>query len=371
MLLHALNIILLGGMLFLHQNGAIPSSLDWTMLIVLSFSLSYLFNAIAIRLGLLFNIVDDPDNERKIHKLPTPLTGGVAIVAAFMTTILLNFHFSWNMKGILIGSGIVFFAGFIDDVRDLSAKIRKTAQLAASAVVILFGVRISFIPDWLGGFYTEAIITTIWLVGITNSMNFLDGMDGLASGISIIVASFFAVFAMRTGQPYLAFLCLAIIGSCLGFFLHNFRPRKNAKIFLGDGGSNFLGFFLASVAIMGDWATNNPFDLIAPAVIMGVLVFDMTLTTIMRIRTGKVKSASEWIHFTGKDHFHHRLTDMGFSPKGAVIMIFLTCIVSGFSGLVLRTAEGLDLIFTIFQSSCFFILIAFLMIYKKNAPKDQ
>ncbi len=122
---------------------------------------------------------------------------------------------------------------------------------------------------------------------------------------------------------------------------------------------------------MGDWGKDSPVDLVIPAVIMGVLIFDMTLTTFIRIRTGKVGNFSEWIHYTGKDHFHHRLTDLGFSPKGAVIMIFLTCVVSGFGALLMKGAEGKDAIFAILQYFSFFTLVAYLMIYKANAGKKE
>ena len=353
----------------LKVRDLVPLSLNWCFLPALAFSLSYPVTALAIRTGHRLKIVDDPDSLRKIHKEPTPLTGGPAIAITFAVTILLNFHFSWEMKGILLGSFIVFMAGFLDDVFELSAKIRLALQLIASAVLIYFNVRVTFVPDWLGGVYTESLITTLFLVGITNSMNFLDGMDGLASGISMIVAFFFSVFAIRTHQYYLAYLCLALIGSCLGFFLHNFRGGRSAAIFLGDGGSNFLGFFLAGVAIMGDWGKQSAVDLVIPAVIMGVLIFDMTMTTLIRIRTGKVRNFSEWIHYTGKDHFHHRLTDMGFSSKGAVVMIFLTCLVSGFGALILKAAEGPDTLFAILQYLCFFVLIAYLMLTRGNEQK--
>lgn len=348
----------------LEFKGFVPAWSGWIELLSVAFLLSYFLNGLFIRLGRRFNVVDRPDETRKVHKEPTPLTGGPSIVLAFAVTILFNFHFSLEMKGVLIGCAIVFLAGFLDDVFGLSARIRLLLQLLASLVVIFFGVSISFVPDFLGGRLTESVITIVWLMGITNAMNFLDGMDGLASGITMICAVFFAFFALRTDQYYLAFLCLSLIGSCAGFFPYNFRRGKSAEAFLGDGGSNFLGFFLASVAVMGDWAKNNPFDLIIPAIIMGVLVFDMTLTTVMRIRTGRVKSISEWIHFTGRDHFHHRLTDMNFSQKGAVVMIFLTCIISGLTAMVLKNAEGVDLFLVLLQAVAFFFLIAYLMLRK-------
>lgn len=362
-----LALILLAGLITLKFKGLIPSGLEWLSLAGIAFSASVLFNYFAIRLGHQYRMVDDPDGTRKIHKEPTPLTGGLAIVLAFAFTVLLNFHFSWKMKGVILGSGVVFLAGFLDDLRDLSAKKRLMLQLLAAGVLIYFDVRVTFVPDRLGGFVTECVITTVWLLGITNAMNFLDGMDGLAAGITMIIAAFFAIFAMRTGQGYLGYLCVALIGSCMGFFLYNFRLKQDALVFLGDGGSNFLGFFLAGVAIMGEWGSENTLDLVIPAVIMGVLIFDMSMTTLLRIRSGRVRNFSEWVHFTGKDHFHHRLTDMGFSPKGAVIMIFLSCMVSGFGALVLDNARGADTLFVILEYVFFFVLIAYLMLPKGDA----
>ncbi len=230
-------------LVILKWKGEIPARLSFFFLPAISFSLAYPITFLAIRLGNKFKMVDDPDNLRKIHKEPTPLTGGLAIVISFAATILYNFHFSWEMKGILIGSGIVFIAGFLDDIFELSAKIRLGMQVLASAVLIYFDVRITFVPDWLGGVVTESLITVIWMVGITNSMNFLDGMDGLASGISIITAFFFAIFAVRTQQAYLAFLCLALIGSCFGFFAYNFRAKQNAVCFPGRRGKQFPRVF--------------------------------------------------------------------------------------------------------------------------------
>jgi len=341
--------------------------LEWVYLLLLSFLLSFPINGLLIPWGHRFSLVDFPDHRKK-HGVPTPLTGGLGILIAFSFTVLINFHFSLAMKGVLLGGVIIFISGFVDDKVGLSAKLRLFFQLAAALILIFFGVRVTFVPDYLGGFYVESLITLIWILGITNSMNFLDGIDGLAAGVSMLIAGFFAVFAIKTGQTYLAYLCIALAGSCLGFFFYNFRPHQKALTFLGDGGSNFLGFFLASVAIMGDWAPiDKPGDLVVPAIIMGVLIFDMTLTTVLRIRTGTVRSFSEWIHFTGRDHFHHRLTDdLGFTPHGAAILIFLTCLVSGFGALALKNATGWDSFFILLQSLCFFFLIAFLMLAKKK-----
>jgi len=227
----------------------------------LSFSLSYLFTALLIPLAHRLKIFDNPD-ERKLHKNPTPFLGGLGIYAGFSLAILWNFNFSWEMKGVLISSSLIFIVGFLDDIFNLSAKLRLVVQLAAASLLIAFGIRITFIPDIFGGFWLESFITIIWLLGITNSMNFLDGLDGLASGLSIIICFFISVFALRTGQGYLVYLCVALMGSTFGFFLHNFRWGASAKIYLGDGGSNFLGFFLASVALLGDWAENKIWNFI-------------------------------------------------------------------------------------------------------------
>jgi UDP-GlcNAc:undecaprenyl-phosphate GlcNAc-1-phosphate transferase len=332
-------------------------------LLVCSFLLCYLLVPLAASMGLRLGILDMPDRIRKKHSAPTPLTGGAAIYVAFCSIILLNFHFSLEMKAVLVAGTIIFVVGLLDDWRPLSARVRLMAQVGASLLVILFGVRITFIPPWLGGVYVETLITLVWLVGITNSMNFVDGMDGLAAGTSIIYAGFFALTAILTNQTYMMFLAVAIAGSCMGFFPFNFRKGKPALIFLGDAGSTFLGFLLASFAILGEWG-ENILDIAVPILIMSVLIFDMTLTTVVRIAKGEVKSFSQWLHYAGRDHFHHRLADLGISQRSAAWLFFSVSFCFGVEALAMLFSDVLTSTIILAHSILAFVIVGIILVVK-------
>ena len=182
------------------------------------------------------------------------------------------------------------------------------------AILYKFGVWMSFLPDTWWGHVGEVVITTPWVVGITNAFNFLDGMDGLATGSAGINALFFGLVAL-TDQPFVMLRSLALAGSCLGFLPWNFRKNQPARIFLGDGGSNFLGFTLAGIGVIGNWGENSLVGLAVPILILGVPIFDTTLTTVVRIKRGQVRTFGEWLRFTGRDHFHYRLSDLGIGNR--------------------------------------------------------
>jgi UDP-GlcNAc:undecaprenyl-phosphate GlcNAc-1-phosphate transferase len=342
----------------------------WFYLFVMSFLLCFVLVPPAAFFGKKAGLIDAPDTERKHHLEPTPLTGGVAIYAAFAICILINFQFSVQMKAILVGSSLIFFVGLLDDRFSLPAWVRLVAQFGAALLLIAFEVRVSFIPDYLGGVFTETVITLIWLIGITNSMNFIDGMDGLAGGTSMIYSIFFAVIALVSHQYYLMFLAVALTGSSLGFFFYNFRPGRNALIFLGDSGATFLGFLLASFAIMGDWGMSGMTDILVPVLIMSVLIFDMTLTTVIRVGTGEVKSVGQWLAYTGRDHVHHRLLTLGYSKSVAALIFFAVSVAFGLEAVVMFLAPARLSIIILVHSILAFGIIGFILVAKTNGkPK--
>jgi UDP-GlcNAc:undecaprenyl-phosphate/decaprenyl-phosphate GlcNAc-1-phosphate transferase len=338
-------------------------------LLVLSFLISYAAMPLLIAVSDKLRLVDHPDEARKHHANPTPVIGGLAIYVSFIITIFLNFHFSEELKAIVIASSFILFLGLADDIWGLSANIRLVCQVAASLYIILFGVHMTFVPAYLGGIYTEIVLTLLWLIGITNSMNFIDGMDGVASGSCIIYSAFFAVIAFVTKQDYFLFMALAIVGSCLGFFIFNFRKGKPALVFLGDSGATFLGFLLASFAILGEWG-NSIIDIVIPVLIMSVLIFDMTLTTVVRIYTGEVKSFSQWLHFTGRDHFHHRLADLGISKYQTTWLFFGVSISFGIEALAILFANVLVSLLILIHSALVFAIIGIILVLRnKNKPQ--
>jgi UDP-GlcNAc:undecaprenyl-phosphate/decaprenyl-phosphate GlcNAc-1-phosphate transferase len=338
-------------------------------LLLLSFFISYAAMPMLIAVSGRLRLVDHPDETRKHHANPTPLVGGLAIYIAFMVTLFLNFHFSEEIKAIIIGSSAIFFLGLADDIWGLSANIRLLVQISASLYIIFNGVCMSFVPQAFGGIFTETVLTVIWLIGITNSMNFIDGMDGVASGSCIIYSAFFALIALVTKQYYFLFMSLAIVGSCFGFFLYNFKKGQPALVFLGDSGATFLGFLLASFALLGNWG-ESIIDIVIPILIMSVLIFDMTLTTVVRIYTREVKSFNQWLHYTGRDHFHHRLIDLGISKYLATWLFFAVSICFGLEALAILFSNVLVSLLILAHSILVFMIIGIILVLK-NKDKRQ
>ena len=321
---------------------------------VVVFFLTYLVRGIALGL----DIVDRP-SKRKVHREPVPLLGGLAIYLGFLLGLILYSQSIREIFIIFVGASFILLVGLIDDVRGLSAQFRFGIQVIASFIVILGGVRISFFPPGFLGNLLEVLITLVWLVGVTNAFNYLDGLDGLACGSAIINAFYFSLILYISAQPQLALICLILLFACLGFLPHNFRKEK---IFLGDTGSTFLGFMLASIALAGNWAEDNIIKIAIPVLILGVPIFDMVFTTIMRIKEEKVKTIIEWLRYGGKDHFHHYLVYLGLSPLGAVIFIWTVTLSLGLSAVMLRNDRAWEGILTLAQASVIFAIIGVLIV---------
>lgn len=337
------------------------TALHWLYLLLFSFFISFAATPLVRYLAIRLNVVDEPD-PRKVHTHPTPLWGGLAVFAAFALTVLFNFHFSESLKGIAIGGALIMLAGLVDDTWGLSAKARLVAQLVAVSIVCWHGVVLSFLPDaWYFTFF-EILVTFIWIVGITNSLNFLDGMDGLATGLTIIASFYISIVAIQSSQDFLMFLSIALLGSSLGFLPFNFRARKPASIFLGDAGSNFMGFMLGSVTVMAGWATNDPVKAYSmPALILGILIFDMTYITVARFATGKVSNFREWVAYVGKDHLHHRLNNLGLNNQQAVLFIYFLALALGIGAIVLKNGRAIDGLLLIAQAFIIFFILVILM----------
>ncbi|MBT3343667.1 MAG: undecaprenyl/decaprenyl-phosphate alpha-N-acetylglucosaminyl 1-phosphate transferase [Gemmatimonadetes bacterium] len=338
------------------------SGLRWAYLLLLSFGLAYVLTPLVYAAAHRFGAIDLPAG-RKAHGVPTALLGGVAVYGAFAITVLRNFAFSDELKGIALASSLILVVGVLDDLRELSARVKLLAQLLAVAILIHYGVVISILPPTPWGMAGEWALTAFWVIGITNAINFLDGMDGLAAGACGINALFFSLVALQNDQFYMMFLAMPILGACLGFLVYNFRPGRRAWIFLGDGGSTFLGFTLSAVAVMGDWGHHHVVGLIVPVLILGVPIFDMTFTTIMRIWGGQVRSPRQWLEYTGRDHIHHRLEDLRIGRVGSVLVVYIVTTWLGLSALALGGATGLNAILQVAQSVVVFLLLGFFMVF--------
>ena len=324
---------------------------------LISFLLSYFLTGIFKKIAIKFNILDFPD-KRKVHKIATPLLGGLSIYFSILFIFLLNFSDFKFLSLIMLASSIILILGLIDDIKGLSANLRLLVQVFCAFIVISVE-RISFLPKNFFLDFLEVIITLIWIVGITNAYNYLDGLDGLAAGSFIINSFFLFLILLFSKQSNLALFFLIFLFASFGFLPYNF---KKAKIFLGDSGSTFLGFLLASSILFGNWAEDNLVKISIPVLILGVPIFDMIFTTITRIMNKKIHNISEWLSYASKDHFHHSLVDLGLSKSEAVIFIYLINIFLGISAIMVSNDKAHEAILSFCSVFIIFLLLSILIL---------
>jgi len=321
---------------------------------LLTFVVAALLTALVVplvrRLGLRWGLTDQPD-PRKQHTTPMVRLGGVGIVLGFSAALTLT----WLLGGFaelevskdqqiwttLAGSLCFFFIGLADDLFALPPLPRLAGQLAVSMVVWHEGVRIGTVElplDWLGHSSPQLALpdplsllaTLIWLVGITNAINWLDGLDGLAAGVSGIAAVGLISVSFSLHQPAAGLLAAALAGGCLGFLRHNFNP---ARIFMGDGGSYFLGFALAAISIVGPAKGLTSVSLLLPLLILSLPLADMSAVIMGRLSEGRSP------FYPDRRHLHHRLLRSGLSHRRTVLLIYAFSQWLGALALVLVNAE--------------------------------
>jgi len=272
-------------------------------------------------------LVDIP-NERKIHTTPISRIGGVAIWGSTMLTFLCLVFLSYYpygslLSGILLGSSLMFLLGLIDDVYNLDAKFKLFIQIAITTLVYLLGVQINTIPFFGGidlGLWSYPI-TLLWIVGISNALNFIDGVDGLAGSVVTVSAISIGIIAvaMTPPNPISALIGFILAGSMLAFLTYNFNP---AKIFMGDSGALFSGFLLAAISITGVMKSAT-LAILLPFIILAVPILDITYSFLRRISKGKSPFVAD------SEHIHHKLLHAGFSQKNTVAILTSAAIIAG------------------------------------------
>lgn len=351
------------------KQGFEAHHLSFLYIILFSYIIANVVTPLVKAVAAYCHVVDKPGG-RKIHLNATPLMGGAAVYAAFAVAILYNNVYSLELKGVAIGATMVFIMGLVDDVKSLPAKLKLLVQIGATMVMIQYGVVADFMPNTWWGKLAEILVTLIWVIGITNALNFFDGMDGLAAGLTAVCSLFVSILAVQYGQKYVLYLSLALLGSSLGFLPYNLRYKKAAGIFLGDGGSTFMGYMLASLTIMGGWGASNPVKAYTlPVLVLGILIFDMSYTTVTRFKNKQIASFNDYLSFTGKDHLHHRLEQLGFTRKQTVFFIYFVAASLGLNALVLRNGSTLDALILLLQATLICVAIVILMIKKGNVNK--
>lgn len=308
-----------------------------------TFLITFLVSTISIPFVIKFanyiGAVDKP-NKRKVHRKPIPRIGGLSIYFAFVCGFIYVSFFINLSFSILLAATIVVITGFIDDKFQIKPWQKLLGQVFAATIVLTDGLAIEYITipfiekSISVNIWIAIIISFFWIVGVTNAVNLIDGLDGLASGVSIIAAISIFIMALIIEDTNVAFLSLALIGSALGFLIFNFHP---AKIFMGDTGSLLLGFLLSVLSIIG-FKQVTIITFIIPMVILAVPLTDTTIAIIRR------KLQNKRIMDPDKDHLHHRLLNAGFSHRQAVLFIYSISILFGSSAILLYNASLLGAI---------------------------
>ncbi|MFP3896400.1 MAG: MraY family glycosyltransferase [Anaerolineales bacterium] len=294
------------------------------------------------------DVVDKP-NARKIHKQPVPLMGGVAIYLSFLFALVFlgNRSYVRQIAGIFMGATLCSFMGLWDDRTGLGPLPKLVGQLVASALLILTDVQVRIFPFAA----LNIAVTVFWVVGITNAMNLLDNMDGLSGGVGAVASAFFLLLAAMSGQYLVGALAAALLGACIGFLVYNLNP---ASIFMGDAGSLFLGFILASVGIKLRFPQNVDFvTWMIPVIVLGLPIFDTTLVFVSRLRRGLNPLTTP-----GKDHTSHRLVRMGYTRREAVLILYLAGAALGVVAMYLTQAtftEGYVMGGTVLTAGIYFL----------------
>ena len=304
--------------------------------LILSLVLTPIVREVMLRLGVL-----SMPSQQRWHNRPIALMGGISIFVSFMLATFWGLEVRGELLMVLLGGGAVFALGVVDDLwgthhRKKFALIKFAAQVSIAIGVVYLGVVSKILPySWL-----DISLTVFWIVGLTNALNLLDNMDGLSSGITIVAAVAILSMALQKGEASVSLLCLALTGSCLGFLVYNFNP---ARIFMGDCGSLFLGYMLATLTVLGGWQSSSPFlgTLLSPVLVLAVPIFDTTLVTVLRLIHGKMP----W--HGGRDHSSHRLVSiLGGKERNAVLILYSVGILAGGSGLIIMEINSVFAILT-------------------------
>lgn len=329
---------------------------------------SFLFVPLSIKIARRFGVMDAPD-PRKVHAAPVPRWGGLGIALSFLAALLICYlvfprfeqllAYKYRISngkiislleqfwGIILGSLFVLILGMKDDKTPISAKVKLPLQIIASYVAMDYGVRLSGITLPFSDHYTgfpliaSQAVTVLWLTGFMNTVNLVDGLDGLAGGICAIAAGTFLVVAILQGQSQIAVfakqlklsgvLSAALCGSCIGFLWFNFHP---AKVFMGDGGALFLGFMLGTITVTGTLKTTAFFSLIIPIVVVALPVLDVAVSIVRRWRNGGQ------IFTADAGHLHHQLLRHGWSHRETVLGIYVATLILSLFSILLTVFKG-------------------------------
>ena len=301
--------------------------------IALAFLLSFAMTPIVKNFAIKVGAIDVPNDARRMHDHPIPRMGGLAIFMGFLLTVVLFADLGKQIQGVLLGAIIIAALGAIDDIVSLSAWTKLAGQLLAAIVAVCHGVVIHLVMN-PNIFSENAFIlleglsvplTIIWIVGVTNAVNLIDGLDGLACGVSAIASLTMFVVALLVSESNVAVVLAALMGACLGFLPYNMNP---AKIFMGDMGALLLGYVLATTSAVGMFKFYAVVTFIVPLLALALPLLDTAFAIVRRLLKGQSPFSPD------RGHFHHRLVDMGLTQKQAVAIMYALSAMLGLCAVV-------------------------------------
>ena len=339
------------------------------MTFILAMIVAFAMTPVVRKLAFRIKAVDVPKDSRRMHKKPIPLIGGLAIFVGFMVALVSFSHIDGQMIAIIAGACKIVATGIIDDIYDVPAIIKLCVQIVAALIPVLSGVVIQNLTNpfadsgslHLGIFAIP--VTVFWIVAIVNAVNFIDGLDGLACGVSAISSITMFIVAYMVSEGDVVFAIAALAGACLGFLPFNFNP---AKIFMGDTGSMFLGYILATISIQGLFKMYAVVSFAVPFVALALPLSDIVFAVVRRVARGQSPFAAD------RGHIHHKLIDMGLDQKQSVLILYCLSIVLGVISVIMtKTGEGKLLILAIALIFAVFIALSAMLSGKKNNARSE
>ena len=329
---------------------------------------AYLTAPISIKLAHRLGVIDTPKDARRVHKKPIPRFGGMSIFLGSMAAMVIPAGMNANIKTAMIGGALMYLLGIIDDIKDIKPLVKFGGQIFIASLVYALGIRITFISNYFGAAVTDAhanvilsagvsyIITVFWIVGITNAVNLMDGLDGLAAGsvaiMSLSLAYIAYIHGMRLGSMPVCIALVAVAAGCIGFLPYNFSP---AKTFMGDGGALYLGYMIAVLSVISPLKRATVVGALIPMLTLAVPIFDTMLAMLRRALKHESIMAAD------KGHLHHHLMAAGFGQRRSVLIMY---------GIVAIMGEVAVLISReLYKDAFFLFLVAFLYLCIIIVPK--
>ena len=355
-----------------------------TVVLVVAFALAALLVPLSVRLARRFGVLDDP-GPRKVHARPTPRIGGIAVWAAFTSVVLAGYvgapilaRLPWvetrlagplamlqeayrvetKLMAMLLGGTLAFGVGLLDDVLGNRFRVgfKFAGQLLAAGVLVLGGIR----TDVLFNDALNVALTIVWVVGITNAFNLLDNMDGLSAGVAFVACLVLLLNAWLLGEFFISLVLVALMGALLGFLVYNWHP---ASVFLGDCGSLFIGFTLASLTLLQRYvshASSTLFPVLMPVLVLALPILDTATVTVIRLREGRP------IYVGDSRHLSHRLVSLGMRPPLAVATIYLMALAIGLGAVGLAHADIVHAILILVQALAVVAVVLVLLFYERR-----